>query len=424
MLDVGIQGPLTCVVGPPGTGKSALLTTWRGSREALPGRRAWLTFSEEDNDPASLGAHLVASLRGSGAAELLRLDDPMAPELLAPTLVNAIARLTEPLLLVLDDFHALRPGPARGAVLQMIRHAPAPLSVVIASRREPEIALHRLRAAGRVTEIRHAELAFTRTEADTLFTRAGLTLDPASLTSVLDCSGGWPVALQCVVNAREECENWRTCLEVRARAGQLCSEFLLRELLDQLPADDLDLLLRTSVCEVLEPSLVRALTGRADAGRALRRLAAERDLLISEGVSTYRHHPSLRRVLTRELGERSTSDEMSALSLAAYEWHRSRKREGGAEGPPAATACATTPRPTVTVTAGQGPVRPTTEQLTDCELEVLRLLPTQQTLEEIAAARCVSVNTVKSQVRVIYRKFGVAKRREAVALAQRIGLLR
>jgi LuxR family transcriptional regulator, maltose regulon positive regulatory protein len=57
------------------------------------------------------------------------------------------------------------------------------------------------------------------------------------------------------------------------------------------------------------------------------------------------------------------------------------------------------------------------------EVQVLGDLPAQLTLEEIAARRQLSVNTVKSHVRAIYSKLGVTSRREAIAVARRRGLL-
>jgi LuxR family maltose regulon positive regulatory protein len=61
--------------------------------------------------------------------------------------------------------------------------------------------------------------------------------------------------------------------------------------------------------------------------------------------------------------------------------------------------------------------------LTDRERSVLRLLPTQRSIDEIAEDLTVSPNTVKTHVRGIYGKLGVRSRRDAVATALRRGLL-
>ena len=61
------------------------------------------------------------------------------------------------------------------------------------------------------------------------------------------------------------------------------------------------------------------------------------------------------------------------------------------------------------------------EALSDAELGVLRLLRTELSQREIGAELFVSVNTVKSHTRSIYRKLGVATREEAVRRASDLG---
>lgn len=57
------------------------------------------------------------------------------------------------------------------------------------------------------------------------------------------------------------------------------------------------------------------------------------------------------------------------------------------------------------------------------ELSLLRELPSLLTVAEIAAARAVSRNTVKTQLRSLFQKLGVGSRRDAVTAARRLGLL-
>ena len=55
---------------------------------------------------------------------------------------------------------------------------------------------------------------------------------------------------------------------------------------------------------------------------------------------------------------------------------------------------------------------------------MLDQLPSLHTIEEIADHLAVSVNTIKTHVRAIYRKLGVSSRRTAVLAAHEQGLLR
>jgi LuxR family transcriptional regulator, maltose regulon positive regulatory protein len=63
------------------------------------------------------------------------------------------------------------------------------------------------------------------------------------------------------------------------------------------------------------------------------------------------------------------------------------------------------------------------ERLTAAEAAILADLPSLLSVAEIASARSVSVNTVKTHLRAIYRKLGVDSRRAAVTSARHRGLL-
>ncbi|CPU63986.1 ATP-dependent transcriptional activator malT [Mycobacteroides abscessus] len=54
---------------------------------------------------------------------------------------------------------------------------------------------------------------------------------------------------------------------------------------------------------------------------------------------------------------------------------------------------------------------------------MLRSLSEGFTAEQTAARFNVSVNTIRTQIRTLYRKLGVSSRREAIAIAQEAGIL-
>jgi LuxR family maltose regulon positive regulatory protein len=67
-------------------------------------------------------------------------------------------------------------------------------------------------------------------------------------------------------------------------------------------------------------------------------------------------------------------------------------------------------------------LRPATP-LTEREREVLDLLPTLLSLDEIAEALSVSINTVRSHVRALHGKLGVSSRADTVLVAAHSGLI-
>ncbi len=69
------------------------------------------------------------------------------------------------------------------------------------------------------------------------------------------------------------------------------------------------------------------------------------------------------------------------------------------------------------------PAGPSVESLTDRETAVLQFLPTLMSNAEIADGMHLSVNTVKSHLKAVYRKLGVDGRREAVLRGRELELL-
>ena len=63
------------------------------------------------------------------------------------------------------------------------------------------------------------------------------------------------------------------------------------------------------------------------------------------------------------------------------------------------------------------------DPLTQRELEILRLLPTHLTYQQIADELYVSPNTIKSYIKSIYRKLEADKRSDAVSTANSLGLI-
>ena len=72
---------------------------------------------------------------------------------------------------------------------------------------------------------------------------------------------------------------------------------------------------------------------------------------------------------------------------------------------------------------GEPEVRLCSKPLSERELAVLRFLPTMMSNAEIAGEMFVSVNTVKTHLKHVYRKLDVADRREAVRRGRELHLL-
>jgi LuxR family maltose regulon positive regulatory protein len=290
-----IDARLTLVSAPAGFGKSVLLSSWRRELGARAGRIAWVPATA-DAEPSSFwtrAAAAVAAASGSGG--------PGADE--SP--LAAVSRLVEeagrPLVVVVDEFDELAPETAADPLERLLRRGPAGLRVVLATRRDPDLALHRLRLAGELAEIRARDLAFTEPEAEALFAAAGIELDPGQVRTLVRRTQGWAAALRFSALSLRERDRVESFVSSFARTERAVSDYLLREVLAAQPAARRDFLLRTSACDRLTAELADAVTGRADGAAALASLEQENVFVdVEPDPGWYRYHPLFLELLRTE----------------------------------------------------------------------------------------------------------------------------
>ena len=93
--------------------------------------------------------------------------------LAVPRLVAGLAERRRPLVIVLDDVHHLRSRGALDVLRALCDHARSEYCVVLSGRRRPPIPVARLRAQGRLWELRASDLRMTEDEGRALLRAAG-----------------------------------------------------------------------------------------------------------------------------------------------------------------------------------------------------------------------------------------------------------
>lgn len=307
-FDAGVEGPLTLVTGPPGTGKTVLLSTWLDAREHA-GTVGWFSLERGDSRPGRFWSGVldaVAAAGEPGLAPLERLAMGGRGEFL-PAFANAVAALPGPLVLILDDFHELRAPEVDEALDALLRHPPEKLRLVIASRADPGLSLHRLRLEGRLAEVRAADLAFTLEEAAELFALAGLELSSEQIASLHARTEGWVAGLRLAALSLQASGDADALVRTFEGDERSVADYLVEEVLERQPAQMRDFMLRTSVAELVSPELADALTRRRDGARTLERLERSGAFVsaLDNRRAWYRYHPMFADLLRSELRHRT-----------------------------------------------------------------------------------------------------------------------
>jgi LuxR family transcriptional regulator, maltose regulon positive regulatory protein len=333
------------VVAPAGYGKTTLLAQWAASRElARQGAQsAWVALEPWHDDPLALMRELVGALQPIEPfpprllERLAEAAEPGAAMRLLPALAGAMEARRRPALLVLDELHALRSTTALQVVATLAEHLPACVRLALAARARPQLPLGRLRAHRALVELGARELAMSAREAAALLAGLGVELDARATERLMQRSEGWPAALYLAALALREQPDPAAALNGFSGRDELLAEFLRDELLSDLDAAERELLVQSSVCEVLSADLCDALIAgrRREAARSARREGSAQLLerlargpLAFEAVDSaherYRCHPLLREALQAELARRAAQAGRASLAGAharARAWH-------------------------------------------------------------------------------------------------------
>ena len=323
-LAAGAGKRLTMVVGSAGAGKSVLLASWAAARP--PGTTAWLSCDKADADPVRFwtgfieAPQAVAPGFGADAADLLAMDRGMSADVTA-SIANDAAKLPAGSAIVVDDFHAASAG-VSGIMTDLVERWPAETAqLVLASRTDPPLRLHRLRLSGELCELRDRDLHFSLAESGSLLANFGVEIGAAELALLHQHSEGWAAALQmAALSLRGATDPVRAARALEVR-GDTMVEYFVSEVLEQQPAEIVQFMLDTSVLGELTADACAAVTARPDAVALLRSIDAASLFLVAldDERTSFRYHHLVRRVLRAELRARDR-DREQALQLRAAEW--------------------------------------------------------------------------------------------------------
>jgi len=273
-LDEGLARQLVLVCAPAGSGKTVLLADWAGRDGRLV---AWLSLDAADNDPARFWRHVVAALDrvrpgiAERAGSLLGPPAPPSFEGLVTALVNELAAQPgeDEVLLVVDDYHLIEAQPVHASLEFLVEHLPPGLDLVVASRADPPLPLPRLRAGGRLAELRAADLRFTAEEAAALLREAtGGELPGEAVAALAARTEGWAAGLQLAALSLRGQADPAGFVAAFGGSHRYVLDYLTEEVLERQGEQLRGFLLETSVLDRLSGALCDAVTGRTD-GQAM-----------------------------------------------------------------------------------------------------------------------------------------------------------
>ncbi len=318
---------LALLTAPAGYGKSTLVSAWV---EQLDSPNVWISLDEGDDDLVIFIGYFVLAIQAivpEFGREIMTLArTPAQPSLATTTsyLLRDLDQLTSDLVLILDDFHLIN-NPDIHKVLDALLHYPLPhFHLVLVSRHDPPMHTARLRARGRLLEIRAKELRFSAAEVEDFLGKTLLTTpDAETIQNLTAKTEGWPVGLRLATIAIRRwgvTEHQPALLQVE---NTYVIDYLVSEVLARQSLHVRSFLLKSAILDRFCLPLCAATMDKEsmDAG-ILNQL--EREGLFIESLDNkrewFRYHQLFRDMLRNRLEAQTSAAEVTAMHLRASRW--------------------------------------------------------------------------------------------------------
>jgi LuxR family transcriptional regulator, maltose regulon positive regulatory protein len=324
---------LGVIKAPAGFGKSSLAAAWAEKLEQSGNCVGWLTIDSDDDEATRFLFYVSQALHhacpdvGVGAIGLILENNLIDPTAVLSSLINDLTEIEDDVYLFLEDYHWLRASRIHQAVAYFLKHAPSHCHVVLTTRAEPPLPLATLRAQNQLIEIDSVALRFDMQETQAFLdsTKPGV-LELPDVQLLQRKTEGWPAVLRIILSMRSQPGFGLKEYVHNLSGSQRPIAAYLAEMLDGLPVELVDFMLRTAILDRLSGPLCEAVTGSSSSRTILASLA-ERQMLLTpldnDGV-WFRYHTLLAEYLKQRL-EVDRGTETPELRGRAAVWYASQE---------------------------------------------------------------------------------------------------
>ena len=315
-------GGVALVCAPAGSGKSVLVRSWVDA-EGLGERTGWVLVERGERDGQRFWLSVIDALAGVVASvERVAPAPSFQGEAMVDRLLADLEAVARPVVLVVGDLHELHSAEALAWLERLLERRPSQLIVVLATRQDPRLGLHRLRLTGELVEIRGPDLSFSLAETRELLRAAGVTLSDPGLALLYQRTEGWAAGLRLAAISLAHHPDPERFVQEFSGSERTVAGYLVAEVLDRHPAEVRELLLRTSILERVSGSLADYLTGNLGSEQILQQLEDQNAFVSSLDVARtwFRYHHLFADLLQLEL-RRAAPASVGSLHRAAVQWY-------------------------------------------------------------------------------------------------------
>lgn len=322
--------PVTWLVAPAGYGKSVAMSHWY--QNTLPTSKAvglWLSLDQKDNNAAFLLNHLLEAAEkvvpGVATDALARwsattFEGSVDSEEVLLLLLDELEDLGCPLVICIDNVHELTDPNAWRVISYLISHIPAGMRLMLASRFVP-VPLGKIRLSGKLSFVYQADLVFTHAETVQWLMQTGVGDAQQLAPALMDRTKGWIAGLTLwLVSYQMQAEHGTVISELEHVGQEELADYLLGEVLDQLPPELDEFLINIAPLDNFNAELCDVCLQRNDSHKFIRELQ-QRNLFIEnkdDRTGLFSLHP----LFSELLASRGNAEQYQQLHSRAFQWLR------------------------------------------------------------------------------------------------------
>lgn len=322
----GNATPLTLISAPAGSGKSTLILSWLKAGR-IPA--AWYSIEEGDDSLSRFVHYTLAALQtvnanlGRSAEKIFDVEEEFDVQIEAVMsgLIKELQAVESPIALVFEDYHHIASQEVHIFVGKLIEHAHPYLRVIITSRTTPPLPLMKWQVRHQAIDLRAEDLHFDLEEAGSFMKHVmKIDLPQAELENLQRQTEGWVAGLQLVALFLRNDKKFSS-FSIQGNQWNI-ADYLMTEVLNQLPLDLKVFLLKTSVLKRLNASLCNAVLGRDDSQKMLEKIETENLFIVSLDTTRewFRYHHLFTDFLLNKLHNDFSISEIGALHGTASHW--------------------------------------------------------------------------------------------------------
>jgi LuxR family maltose regulon positive regulatory protein len=319
-LTNAVKNPVITVCARTGCGKTRSVSDFLRWRN-LP--FLFLQLGEADNSASGFWDNIIAGIMHIDTQTASRCREIGFPDTEEKTARFIETLGTEPLLIVCDDFHALKERAVLEFMERLIKGISSSenLKILLSYYNMPAMNIDTLHKARLISEINETDLNFTEIELANCLKQQHITVDSHSLRDIFKDTGGWAFAVNLAVRSLKRIPKYNGFVKTRLKPNIF--EYMESENWRNMSEDMRHFLVRISLVNDHYEELIGALTKGGDRNKLLAELKQQNDYIkFDSNEKIYFIHHIYLEFLREKQQKLLENDEMREIYTIETNWRK------------------------------------------------------------------------------------------------------